>query len=365
MPFTVAVLGAGAGGAATAADLAARDYRVRLWTRSEQTIAPYRAANSVAFRGVLGDGEVGVACATTDLGHALEGADVAVVSMPSTGHEHVARALAAAAPPPLVLNPGQTGSALRFRAIFAEEHAALPPLAELSTLAYVARLHTPGCVTVSGVARCVRAACLPNGEEALDVARELFPAADPVSDVLATALANVNLVLHPPGAILGASWVEATGGAFRFYVDGTTAGVARVMAALDEERLAAARAFGHELPPLADEMASIGTADVGAAARGDLRGAIVNGEANREIRAPDSLEHRYYREDFGFGVVPFLALADAGGVTAPVAEALLRIASTLLGVDLGEAGLNAERLGIAGLDREALRMSVQRAEASR
>lgn len=355
----MAVLGAGAGGAATAADLARRGCRVRLWSRSDATIGAVRDSRRVAYRGALGDGEAELDCATTDLGEALEGARVAVVSMPSTGHGHVARALAGLNPPPLVLNPGQTGAALGVRAVFAQEGADPPPLAELSTLAYVARLYSPGCVTVTGLARRVRAACLPGGEAALEAARELFRAADPVPDVLATALANPNLVLHPPGAVLGASWVEATGGAFRFYVDGVTPGVARVMAALDGERLAVARAFGHDLPGLVGEMVRIGTAEAGAAARGDLREAVRNGKANREIQAPDSLEHRYYREDFGFGVVPFLALAEVAGVATPVARALLDLASTLVGADLAETGLDARGMGIAGLDADGLQRLVR------
>jgi opine dehydrogenase len=279
--------------------------------------------------------------------------------MPSTGHGNVARALAGLAPPPLVLNPGQTGSALGVRAVFEQLGAKSPELAELSTLAYVARLYSPGCVTVTGAAGHVRAACLPGGDAALEAARELFPAVDPAPDVLATALANPNLVLHPPGAVLGAAWVEATSGAFRFYADGVTPGVARVMTALDGERLAVARAFGHELPALVQEMALIGTADADAAARGDLREAVTNGEANREIQAPDSLEHRYYREDFGFGVVPFLALADVAGVATPVARALLELASSLLGADLAATGLDAPRMGIAGLDADGLKLLVR------
>jgi opine dehydrogenase len=333
---------------------------VRLWSRSDATVAPFRDARRVAYRGELGDGEAELERATTDLREALDGAQAAVVSMPSTGHGHVARALAGVgALPPLVLNPGQTGSALGVRAAFAEAGAELPPVAELSTLAYVARLYSPGCVTVSGVAGRVRAACLPGGEAALEAARELFPAADPAPDVLATALANPNLVLHPPGAVLGAAWVEATGGDFRFYVDGVTPGVARVMDALDGERLAVARAFGHELPVLVEEMARIGTADAGAAARGDLREAVRSGAANREIQAPDSLEHRYYREDFGFGVVPFLALAGVAGVATPVARALLDLASALVGADLAETGLDARRMGIAGLDAAGLELLVR------
>jgi opine dehydrogenase len=285
----------------------------------------------------------------------LEGADVVLVCLPALAHEGVAGALAAAGvAASIVLNPGHTGGALHFRRVFADAGAALPPLAEFSTLTYVARKYQPDTVTISGVAGRVRAAALPGGDDALALGRELFPAAAPERDVLATDLANVNLVLHPPGAILGAAWVEATGGDYLFYAEGVTPGVARVIAALDAERLAVARAFGHELEPLHREMAAIGTADRDAAERGDLGAAIREGAANAEIRAPESLGHRYYLEDFGFGLVPMLALARPAGVEAPVAEALLALGGTLLERDFRAEGLNAERLGIEGLDRAGL-----------
>jgi opine dehydrogenase len=238
--------------------------------------------------------------------------------------------------------------------LFRASGAVPPPLVELSTLTYVARKPRPDGVRITGAAARLHAACLPGGEEALDLLRSLYPAAMPAADVLATSLANVNLVLHTPGAILSAAWVEATGGDFHFYVDAMTPGVARVIEALDLERRAVARALGHELPSLVDEMAAIGTAAREHAASGDTRAAIASGEANRAIKAPDSLGHRYYAEDFGFGLVPMLELARIGGVETPLGHALVGVASALLGRDLAADGLTAERLGIAGLDRDGL-----------
>jgi opine dehydrogenase len=218
-------------------------------------------------------------------------------------------------------------------------------------------------VRITGAAGRVHAACLPGGDEALVLARQLYPSAAPARDVLATSLANVNLVLHPPGALLSAAWVEATDGDFRFYVDAMTPGVARVIEVLDRERLAAASAYGHVLPRLDEEMAAIGTAARSAAEAGDLRAAIAEGEANRLIRAPDSLAHRYYAEDFAYGLVPMLELGAAAGLELRLAAALVDVASALLGRDLRASGLNAERLGIAGLGREGLLRFVRGAGA--
>jgi len=346
----VAVLGAGAGGAAAAADLTLRGHRVRLWHPRVARLEPFVVSGAVRFEGVLGEGDAPLELATFDLAEALAGADVAVLCLPAVVREAVVRAWAGVETvTPLILNPGHTGGALHVAASLRRLGAEPPPLAAFSTLTYVARSREPGSVTITGVANRVFAAALPGGEAALELAQELFPQAQPVGDVLAVDLANTNLVLHPPGVILGAAWIEATGGDFRFYVEGMTPGVVRVLEALDQERLAVARAYGHELEPLAAEMAAIGTADPELAARGDTRGAIREGGANATIRAPGSLEHRYYAEDVCQGLAPFCALAAAAEMAVPVAQSLLRLGLVLLGEQAGGV-VDADELGIAGLD---------------
>ena len=78
------------------------------------------------------------------------------------------------------------------------------------------------------------------------------------------------------------------------------------------------------------------------------------GAANRTIKAPDSLRHRYYEEDLPFALTPFVALAGIAGVSVPMAHALLTCGSGLLGRDLVATGLGAAGLGIEGLDFEGL-----------
>ena len=352
----VAVLGAGAGGFAAAADLTLRGHEVRLWNRSLATIEPIRAAGKkISYTGVLGDGEIQIAALDHDLARTLDGADVVTVTLPALAHAEVAGALAGlGCTVPVVLNPGHTGGALHWRQVFARTGAAQPPIAELSTLTYVARKQPPNSVRISGVAGSVHAACLPGDGLALECARTLWTSATPARDVLATGLANVNMILHPPGAVLAAAWVEATKGDFLFYVDAMTPGVARVIERLDSERLEVALAFGHDLPPLIQEMAAIGTVEPSVGTAGDAGLAIAQGRANRRIRAPGSLGHRYYREDFGYGLVPLIALARIAGVDASIASALLRLAEAATGEELGMCGLTADRLGIENLDVNGL-----------
>lgn len=355
--MTIAVLGAGAGGLAAAVELTQAGHEVRLWNRNPARLEPHRA-EGIHYRGVLGTGALApTGGLTSDLAEAITGVDAVVICLPSAVHPTLFADLAnLGCSSPIVLNPGHTGGALHLRQVFAAAGTPLPPVAEFSTLTYVGRVYD-GVADITGRAGQVRVGALPGGAAAKEWAVRLFPGASPVADVLASSLSNVNLVLHPAGAILGASWVEATGGAFTFYVEGMTPGVARVLERLDAERLAVAQAFGHELPNLITEMAAVGTVDAVAAQHGDTLAAIRGGTANATIPAPDSLDHRYYREDFAFGVLPFIALADVAQVPVPIARSLFEIASALVPADLH--GLTAERLGIAGLTLEELTSSVR------
>lgn len=357
---TVAILGAGAGGCAAAVELAAAGHTVRLWNRRAGTLAPHLAAGGVRARGLLGTGLTPVGTVTTDLAAALAGADVAVVCLPALAHEALADDLAAnSVDLPLILNPGHTLGAAHLAARYRAAGVVPPPIAEFSTLSYVARKDADGTVHVTGLAGRVRAAAFGPDRRALAHAHELWPAASPEPDVLATSLANVNLVLHPPAAILAAAWVQATGGDFRYYAEATTPAVAAVMHALDGERLAVARAYGHHLDPLVAEMRAIGTVDAVPTGLPDveaLRTAVATGRANTGIRAPDSLAHRYYREDFPYGVVPFVELARVAGVATPTATALLTLADVALGGAATRDGLTLARVGLHPDGPDALRI---------
>ena len=353
----VTVLGAGAGGCAAAVELVNAGHDVALWNRSPETLEPLQHIGGIEYEGVLGQGVARPRLITTDLGAVLDDSQAIVRTLPTVSHAVLARALAMSGRArnlPIVLNPGHTGGALEFRAAFRAACSEDPIVAECSTLTYVARKYEPQRVTVSGRAKAVRIAALPGGKAALEVGSQLFPCVRPVSDVLNTSLANVNMVLHPPGAILAAAWIEAKGAAFTFYVEAMTPGVARVMKSLDNERLAVAQAYGHELPSLIEEMQRIGTVEEDVQDTSDFATAIASGAANSRIKAPDSLNHRYYREDFGHGLVPFIELAAIAGVEVSTANSLLHIAETLTGWPYRDGGRTAEAMGIAGLDRAGL-----------
>jgi opine dehydrogenase len=145
--------------------------------------------------------------------------------------------------------------------------------------------------------------------------------------------------------LLNAGWIEATGGDFRFYTDGTSPSVARAIEALDADRLAVVAALG--LPAV--EAIEWDRRLYG------LTGATVY-ELNqlswvhRDIRAPDSLRTRYLTEDVPFGLVPIASIGHELGVPTPVIDLFVDLASTLLGEDLRAGARTAASLGLGGLD---------------
>ena len=74
------------------------------------------------------------------------------------------------------------------------------------------------------------------------------------------------------------------------------------------------------------------------------------------FRGPDTLDHRYFHEDIGMGLVMFCSLGEFLGVPTPVSEAFVRMGSIITGIDYFAAGTRTlESLGLAGLDVEELK----------
>lgn len=90
----IAVLGAGHGGCAAAADLTLRGFEVRLTTRRPETLAPLLERGGIELVGEAGNGFAEIASITPDLREAVEGADLLLITVPTTAHGHYARALA-------------------------------------------------------------------------------------------------------------------------------------------------------------------------------------------------------------------------------------------------------------------------------
>ncbi len=75
----------------------------------------------------------------------------------------------------------------------------------------------------------------------------------------------------------------------------------------------------------------------------------------RGIRAQSQLDHRYFQEDVGYGLVFWQTLGEQIGVETPNISAVIQLASTLMGLDyLAEAPRTMASLGLSGLTADEL-----------
>ena len=167
--------------------------------------------------------------------------------------------------------------------------------------------------------------------------------------VLELDLQNVNAVMHPAQMVCNASWIEASAGDFFIYREGSGPGTARVMEAVDAERMALAARLGVATLSLVDALARAGYTTLEAAASGRVYEALQAGEPISGVKAPPLLDHRYLHEDVGWGLVQWIHLASAAGVPTPTMEALVVLAGVLNGVDYRNDGLTLERMGLTGM----------------
>ena len=90
--MNVAVLGAGNGALATAADLALAGHAVWLWCRADNELAAVREGLTLHAEGR--HGRARLERATAELGEALDGAELIVAAVPATAHDDLAKRLA-------------------------------------------------------------------------------------------------------------------------------------------------------------------------------------------------------------------------------------------------------------------------------
>jgi opine dehydrogenase len=178
----------------------------------------------------------------------------------------------------------------------------------------------------------------------IDGLRCLFPGAHAHQNVVAAALASVTTFLRQATLLMNMATVERLGADHRVFDVGFTPSVARVVEALDRERLAIAAALELHLSPAAEALHERGLSpqgDLWAAVHGSYpltrlpaAGTAVAGESLEEAR-------RFFDV--------WVELAAKLDVPVPTYRALADLGRAVTGAGSAEAGSALESLGIAGM----------------
>lgn len=329
----VAVIGAGNGGKALAADLALQGRRIRLFEFPEYNtnIKPL-----LKNRRILATGDVkGTAildAVTSDLRTAVEDADTIIVCTQSLTHERAAKALIPLIHPNqlIVICPSSTGGSLRFARVFRQaKMRQLPILVDTNTLPYGCR-SSGAKVNIYLKVRHLLYGVFPGsaGDRIVADLESLFPRSTRATTVLEIALSNANPIIHPPIAVLNAGRIELDGKKMLFYRHGVSPTVAMIIAKLDAERMALMRTLGY--PTQTDPKTCVME---GYSQSEDYFECYAHSKIFSSFSSPNTLDHRYFHEDIAIGLVTFCALGKLLRVETSVSEAFVRMGSVITGVD--------------------------------
>jgi len=345
-----AIIGAGHGGKAVAADLAARGFAVTLYNRTAEHITEIMLRREIELEGEDGTAH---ACrldvVTSDISEALDAAEVIMVVAPAVAHRDLARLCATRlrGGQAVILNPGCTGGALEFRHILNQMGCAGDVLvAETGTFSFASRSTGPAQVRILRRKNAVPLAALPavDTHRVLELVHEALPQFIRAVDVLHTGLDNMGAVFHPALMLLNAGWIEGTMGDFEFYAEGITPSTARILEVLDRERVAVAAALGVSV-----RSALTWLKDAYSAEGDTLYEALQANPGYQGIKAPRNLRHHYLFEDVPFSLVPLASLGAEYGVSTWAADAMIRLACVIQGIDYLARGRTVEDMGLKGL----------------
>jgi len=349
-----AVLGAGNGGQCVSAYLKLKGYEVSLYDRYESVIEPIKEKGGIDLKGVSLNGFARIDNITTDIKQAVEGADVILVVLPAFAHEYIAEILSPILKDGqiVVLCPGSTGGVLEFKRVLKGKNCnSNIKLAETNSLFYACRVVAPGDAVIGGIKGIMPIAALPSSDadEIIDIMRDPYPQLVKEENVLVSDMSNMNAVIHPLPVLLNTGWIEATNGNFKYYYDGITPTIGKLIEGIDSERMEICRALGIKVKSFKESMYAYYRA------QGESICEMVrNVDAYKIVNAPGKIESRLLTEDVPMGLVPMTELAKLVKVKTPLMDMTIELASTLLERDLKADGRTLEKLGIKGMDREGL-----------
>lgn len=346
----IAVLGSGNGGCAVAFDCAAHKHTVNLF---DFDTFPENIKQIQQQGGIYAEGELEGFAPIEYAGHDIERAlkDVEIIYV--VGPAYSTRAFAEVCQPYLqkgqivIVCPGSSMGSIEFKNVAQlslQEQSIM--VAETSTLPYAVRVIKPGKIHIFLKLKAglfIAAVPSKNTAQVIKKIQDVYPAMATAKNVLQSSLQNGNPVIHPTITLLNTALIERTQGNFFFYEQGVTAAVGRLLKAIDQERIAIGQALNIKIIP----EPNLGHMQ-GYMAEPTYYQGYAEAPGFKGIKAQHSLNHRYFQEDVGYGLVFWHSLAKQVNVVVPHIAAVIQLVSVLMGRDyLNENKRTMASLGLS------------------
>ena len=387
----IAVLGGGAVGKTCAADCKLAGREVRLYSRSEKSIANLERTGILldgVQRNLYGferSGKAFLDVVSTDMAKVVKGAGLIVIGIPAHAHEHYLKTLV-----PLL----EDGQVIH---VFTDNYASLllrKYLREMGcdkkviiggwgSAPFGTRIEKVGGFWMPHVgakyrAITLRGACLPMSDiDEFMESTKYLPCMDSITQgdgpvagdtMLDIGFSNVNPVIHVPASILGVSsmenWVGVYGNdpdTYSMYSHGLCPSIARVQYQFYQEEKNIADAIGVSVPEYSYETffsrRSVLTQE--------YMGLDENGKDNVVFpldkpcdegnTGPNDINHRYITEDIPVGCKIYHDLGVKFGVATPVIDSMIVLGGAMHEKSFfKETKYDLDYLGIGHMDKEQL-----------
>ena len=348
----IAILGAGNGGCAAAADLTMRGHSVALYELPEfaHVLDPIQERGGIE---IVDQGFAQVDTITGDIAEAMSGAGYVFNPVPAFAHEVFARTCA-----PFV-ESGQTiviwgkgGACLIYGKVFRDMGVTGDiAVGDTNTLPYGATKLEPTLVRIEARVMELITAAFPARliERVVSTLQTAFPdySIRRAESVLETILVDYNAITHPPPMICNAARIERGDPTFcLFDKTANTPSVVNLIKLVDRERMAISAALGIKAYTLEEEIYHVGWNPAGRQDEGVLPLYDAIHTENLEIcEGPFRLDARHLTEDIPHGLVTYSELGRLTGVPTPVSDAIVTIASGLLDRNFRAEERTLEKLG--------------------
>ncbi len=342
-----AVLGAGAGGHAAAADLSLAGVEVNLYElpEFEKSLKPVIDRGGIEIRGKAREGFAKLSMVTTDIKKAIKDVDCLFVTTQALGHEAIARTCAPHLRDGhiLVLFPGSAGSLLIAKILKDLGVKKNILIGETVTLPYQCWLAGPAEVEVIGLAEPENLfSTFPSKdtERIINGLKTFYPSLSPATNVLEVGLLNPNIVKHPM-VLFSVAYVESSKKPFCLNKEGMTPAVWRVFNQVDAEKMAILKKLG--LNSISDMELLTRILPISYDEWVKLNPANVSGIKSRQIA-----------EDVPTGNVLLSSLGKMIGVDTPTIDSIIHLFSIIHETDYYKQGRTVEKLGISRMNIETL-----------
>lgn len=325
----VGIAGAGAIAMGYAAFLQRNGHAPALWSPGGTRTAALRDGASLTVTGAIeGSFRPYVSPSAADLAQN----EVIVLALPANGHRQVLDSLVPhLAPHHTVIISSHLSFAAEYLAKRLAERSVQIRIVAWSTTALTAKAPSATEVKIGAIRAKVDMATIPQTQADRAYATCVALFGDRFvqkEDMLTIALSNTNPEVHL-GLIIGNLTRVELGEVWK-QRSNMTPTVARLIEALDRERLAIAAAFGKKVRSITDHYEM----SFGAAGSGLAEKAAYLAGQGKDPLGPKTLETRYISEDVPFGLLPTITLAEAAGVAVPIHRSGIEILSACCGCDL-------------------------------